>query len=269
MKQDTPTEELASTPTWATALLGCARSQRRAAVDAPVGSRNGYGTPRRLAMQTGTITVRRPRVRGVEGRVESRILPVFERHTRAVRTLLPALSLHGPGPGRLRAGVAGAARGGGAPVGQFDRAAEGGLAAGARHLATTAARGPGAGLPLGGRRVREGRAGEGEGGGAGGDRGDAGRAQGGARRHPRLSRVDRVLGGGGGDLAVGLPQLRQAGRFSGPDRRDELGVGWRQGLGAKGWPQRQNAEQQDKDQNDPEHSKRDVSPHAAILRAGA
>ncbi len=43
-----------------TALLGRARSQRRAAVDAPAGSRNGYGKPRRLAMQAETIVVRRP-----------------------------------------------------------------------------------------------------------------------------------------------------------------------------------------------------------------
>jgi putative transposase len=117
VKQDTPEKESASTPTWetlesfarsqvqrfvqalleeeVTALLGRTRSQRRAAVDAPAGSRNGYGKPRRLAMQTGTITVRRPRVRGLEERVESRILPLFERRTRAVGALLPELYLHG------------------------------------------------------------------------------------------------------------------------------------------------------------------------------
>ena len=35
------------------------------AVDAVAGYRNGYGKPRRLAMSSGTITVRRPRVRGL------------------------------------------------------------------------------------------------------------------------------------------------------------------------------------------------------------
>lgn len=43
-----------------TALLGRTGSQRRAVVDAPAGSRNGYGQPRRLAMQAGTITALLP-----------------------------------------------------------------------------------------------------------------------------------------------------------------------------------------------------------------
>ncbi len=48
-----------------TELLGRARSQRRAAVDAPAGYRNGHGKERRLSMQGGTITLRRPRVRAL------------------------------------------------------------------------------------------------------------------------------------------------------------------------------------------------------------
>jgi putative transposase len=78
-----------------TALLGRRKSERRAAVDAPAGYRNGYSKPRRLAMMNGTITVRRPRVRGLEERFESRILPLFARRTKEVGELLPRLYLHG------------------------------------------------------------------------------------------------------------------------------------------------------------------------------
>ena len=43
----------------------------------------------------GTLTVRRPRVRGLEVRFESRVLPLFARRTAAVDDLLPQLGLHG------------------------------------------------------------------------------------------------------------------------------------------------------------------------------
>jgi putative transposase len=46
-------------------------------------------------MMAGTVTVRRPRVRGLEERFESRILPLFVRRTAAVGELLPQLYLHG------------------------------------------------------------------------------------------------------------------------------------------------------------------------------
>ncbi len=78
-----------------TELLGREKSERRAAVDAPVGYRNGHGKPRRLAMSSGTITVRRPRVRGLEERFESRVLPLFHRRTKEVAELIPELYLHG------------------------------------------------------------------------------------------------------------------------------------------------------------------------------
>ncbi len=96
-------------------LLGRTPSQRRAAVDAPAGHRNGYGKPRRLAMQTGTITVRRPRVRGVAGRVESRLLPLFQRRTTAVGALLPELYLHGLAQGDFELALRGLL-GDGAPL---------------------------------------------------------------------------------------------------------------------------------------------------------
>jgi transposase-like protein len=75
--------------------LGRARYARRDQVDAEVGYRNGHGKPRRLSMVCGTITVRRPRVRGLEERFESRVLPLFKRRTQEVGDLLPELYLHG------------------------------------------------------------------------------------------------------------------------------------------------------------------------------
>ena len=62
-----------------TELLGREKSERRSTVDSAEGYRNGYGKPRRLAMSSGTITLRRPRVRGVGERFESRVLPLFAR----------------------------------------------------------------------------------------------------------------------------------------------------------------------------------------------
>jgi putative transposase len=76
-------------------LLGRARYARRDGVDAPRGYRNGLGKPRRLTLSAGTITIRRPRVRGLAERFESRLLPVFKRRTEAVGQLLPTLYLHG------------------------------------------------------------------------------------------------------------------------------------------------------------------------------
>jgi transposase-like protein len=43
----------------------------------------------------GTITVRRPRLRGLDERFVSRVLPLFQRRTREVGELLPQLYLHG------------------------------------------------------------------------------------------------------------------------------------------------------------------------------
>jgi len=78
-----------------TELLGRGKSERRRAVDAEPGYRNGYGKPRRLALSSGTITIRRPRVRGLEERFESRVLPLFVRRTKEVGELIPELYLHG------------------------------------------------------------------------------------------------------------------------------------------------------------------------------
>jgi transposase-like protein len=78
-----------------TMRLGRAKSERRAAVDAPEGYRNGYGRLRKLALTCGTITVQRPRVRGLAERFVSRVLPLFKRRTKQVGELLPQLYLHG------------------------------------------------------------------------------------------------------------------------------------------------------------------------------
>jgi putative transposase len=78
-----------------TELLGREKSVRRSPVDGPVGYRNGYGKLRRVTLSSGTVRIRRPRVRGLSERFESRILPLFKRRTEEVGRLLPELYLHG------------------------------------------------------------------------------------------------------------------------------------------------------------------------------
>jgi putative transposase len=78
-----------------TELLGRGKSERRLKVDAPSGYRNGYGKRRRLTLSSGTVTIRRPRVREAEERFESRVLPLFAKRTREVQELIPELYLHG------------------------------------------------------------------------------------------------------------------------------------------------------------------------------
>jgi putative transposase len=78
-----------------TELLGRQKSERRQAIDSPLAYRNGYGKERKLTLSCGTISVHRPRVRGVEARFESQVLPFFARRTREVDQLIPELYLHG------------------------------------------------------------------------------------------------------------------------------------------------------------------------------
>lgn len=96
-------------------LLGRRKSERRVVVDARPGYRNGYGKPRRLSLTSGTITVRRPRLRGLEERFESRLLPFFKRRTREVGDLLPTLYLHGLAQGDFELALRGLL-GDGAPL---------------------------------------------------------------------------------------------------------------------------------------------------------
>jgi len=117
MYERTTTQGMPSIPTWETLhvwlrgqvqgliqrvleeevreFLGRERYQRRAEVGGVQGYRNGYGKPRKLSTPVGVVEVRRPRVRGLEQRFESRILPLFARRTKAVSELLPELYLHG------------------------------------------------------------------------------------------------------------------------------------------------------------------------------
>lgn len=97
------------------ALLGRVKSARQAGVDGPAGYRNGYGKPRRLALTSGTVTVRRPRVRGLEERFESAVLPLFARRTEEVGALLPELYLHGLAQGDFELALRGLL-GDGAPL---------------------------------------------------------------------------------------------------------------------------------------------------------
>ena len=76
--------------------LGRGKSQRRAELEEPrAGYRNGYGKPRKVALTAGTITVRRPRIRNLEQRFESGVLPLFKRRSSELGTMLPQLYLHG------------------------------------------------------------------------------------------------------------------------------------------------------------------------------
>ena len=76
-------------------FLGRTRPVRRSESDNDAGYRNGYAPPRRLTLSSGTIRVRRPRVRDTEERFESRLLPLFVHRTREVADLIPELYLHG------------------------------------------------------------------------------------------------------------------------------------------------------------------------------
>jgi transposase-like protein len=73
--------------------LGRLKSERREPGER--GYRNGYGKPRRLTLANGTIEVRRPRIRDLQARFESQILPLFLRQTKGITALLPELYLHG------------------------------------------------------------------------------------------------------------------------------------------------------------------------------
>ncbi len=92
------------------------QSERRPLVDGPAVYRNGYGKPRRLSMTCGTVTVRRPRVRGLEERFESnRRLPLFKRRTEQIGELFPQLYLHGLAQGDFESALRGLL-GDGAPL---------------------------------------------------------------------------------------------------------------------------------------------------------
>jgi len=78
-----------------TEWLGREKSERRGNPKEQPGYRNGYGKRRRFTLSLGTIEIRRPRVRNLDERFESRVLPLFKRQTKQVRDLIPELYLHG------------------------------------------------------------------------------------------------------------------------------------------------------------------------------
>jgi putative transposase len=98
-----------------TSVLGRIKGGRKASVDRASGYRNGFGKVRRLSMSSGTIDVRRPRVRGLEARFESRVLPLFRRRTKEVGERLPQLYLHGLSQGDFELALRGLL-GDGAPL---------------------------------------------------------------------------------------------------------------------------------------------------------
>lgn len=83
-----------------TEFLGRAKAQRRLEAGAPRVYRNGRGKPRQVSLLSGTVTVRRPRIRGVaDQRFESRLLPFFKKQTPEVGELLHQGYLHGMATG--------------------------------------------------------------------------------------------------------------------------------------------------------------------------
>jgi len=78
-----------------TEWLGRAKNERKRNPLEQSGYRNGYGKRRRLTLSLGTIEIGRPRVRNLDERFKSRVLPLFKRHTEQVRGLIPELYLHG------------------------------------------------------------------------------------------------------------------------------------------------------------------------------
>ena len=97
-------------------LGGRRKSQRKSSAEGdPKGYRNGYGKPRNLTLASGTVEVRRPRVRDVEERFESRVLPLFERRTKESAELVVQLYLHGLAEGDFELALRGLL-GDGAPL---------------------------------------------------------------------------------------------------------------------------------------------------------
>jgi putative transposase len=73
-------------------FLGRGRYQRTAEFN---GYRNGYGKKRKVAIGSGTMPVRVPRVRETPEPFESQILGRYQRQSDAVKELIPELYLHG------------------------------------------------------------------------------------------------------------------------------------------------------------------------------
>ena len=95
-------------------FLGRDKSVRIRGIDILDRYRNGKGKPRRLALMGGTVTIKRPRLREMEG-FESKILPLFTRRTKELGEMLPELYLHGLAQGDFELALRGLL-GDGAPL---------------------------------------------------------------------------------------------------------------------------------------------------------
>ena len=98
-----------------TEWLGRDKSERKQNVSEQPGYRNGYGKTRRFTMSIGTVEIRRPRVRDLGERFESRVLPLFKRQSKQVREVIPELYLHGLASGDFELALRGLL-GAGAPL---------------------------------------------------------------------------------------------------------------------------------------------------------
>src|SRR5207237_8092203 len=78
-----------------TEWLGREKSERRGNAKEQPGYRNGYGKRRRFTLSLGTIEIRRPRVRNLDERCESRVVPLFKRQTKKVQDLNQRLYIPG------------------------------------------------------------------------------------------------------------------------------------------------------------------------------
>jgi putative transposase len=76
-------------------FLGRKKSERIKPIDGTAGYWNGHGKRKKFSVMNGTISVRRPRVRGTKERFESKTIPFFKRRSKEVGQLLPELYLHG------------------------------------------------------------------------------------------------------------------------------------------------------------------------------
>lgn len=78
-----------------TEFLGRGKHERKEQEEKVAGYRNGYGKERKFSMQGGTITLKRPRLREVEEKFESAMMPLYAKRTKEISGLLPELYLQG------------------------------------------------------------------------------------------------------------------------------------------------------------------------------
>src|SRR5882762_4981329 len=76
-------------------LLGREKSERKGDTLEQPDDRTRYGQKRRFILSLGTIEIHRPRVRNLDERLVSKVLPLFKINTQQVRDLIPELYLHG------------------------------------------------------------------------------------------------------------------------------------------------------------------------------